>query len=174
MLDKTLINELQQYVERHLAIKLGRAKLSMSKMKVFEEEVECSYERVISSEMHDFIKNNRELTFTQVLFNFIDERDLNDSDVYKKAGIDRRHFSKIRSNPDYNPGKSTVIALAIALELDQEETDKLLRSAGFSLSNNDTFDLVIKFFLEKKIYDKDNINQALDYFSLKALTGVLE
>jgi len=108
------------------------------------------------------------------LFSFIDKKGVSDPDIYKKAGIDRRHFSKIRSNPDYRPGKNTVIALALALELNKKETDKLLSSAGYSLSDSDTFDLVIQFCVEKKIYDIHDVNQALDYFSLKPLIGVLE
>jgi hypothetical protein len=68
----------------------------------------------------------------------------------------------------------TVIALAMALELNKKETDKLLSSAGFTLSESETFDLVIQFCLEKKIYDIHDVNHALDYFSLKPLVGVLE
>ncbi len=81
---------------------------------------------------------------------------------------------KIRSNPDYRIGKNTAIALAIALELNEKETDNLLGSAGYSLSDSETFDLVIKFCLEKKIYNSDDVNQALVYFSLKPLFGVIE
>jgi hypothetical protein len=110
--------------------------------------------------------------FSQVLFSFIDKKGFIDSDIYKRAGIDRRHFLKIRSNQDYHPGKNTAIALALALELDTNETDKLLSAAGYSLSDCDTFDLVIQFCLEKGIYDIYNVNQALDYFSLKPLIGL--
>ena len=109
-------------------------------------------------ELEDFIKNKRKPTFNQILFSFIDQKGATDSDIYKRAGIDRRHFSKIRSNPDYRPGKNTAIALAIALELNKKETDRLLSAAGFSLSESDTFDLVIRFCLEKKIYDLHTIN----------------
>ncbi|MBO1510082.1 hypothetical protein [Metabacillus bambusae] len=156
--EKTLI-DLQEYIERHLNII------------VFDV---CESERIITkeiqhNEIEDFIKNNRKPTFAQVLFSFIDTKGYSDSDIYKKAGIDRRHFSKIRSMHDYQIGKKTTIALALALELNKKETEKLLSSAGFSLSDNDTFDLVIQFCLEKKIYDMYHVNQALDYFSLKPL-----
>ncbi len=124
--------------------------------------------------MDDYIKKTRKPTFNQVLFGFIDKTGASDSDIYKKAGLDRRHFSKIRSNPDYRPGKNSTIALAIALELNKKEANELLTAAGYSLSESDTFDLVIRFCLEKKIYDIHNVNQALDYFSLKPLAGVLE
>ncbi len=116
----------------------------------------------------------RKLTFNQVLFEYIDKKNTSDIDIYKRAGIDRRHFSKIRSNLDYRPSKNTVIALALALQLDQNKAHRLLRSAGYSLSDSDTFDLVIQFCLEKKIYDIHDVNLALDYFSLKPLAGVAQ
>ena len=171
MLDKQLLEQLQEYVDQHSRKCCYRCKVLNFPKIDFKEKV---YENIKSNEISDFIKNNRESTFAQLLFGFIDDRNLSDSDVYKRAGIDRRHFSKIRSNSDYRPGKNTIIALSIALELNEEEMGKLLCAAGYSLSNNDTFDLVIKFCLEKKIYDIDSINQALDYFSLKTLAGVLE
>ena len=99
---------------------------------------------------------------------------MSDPVIYNRAGIDRRHFSKIRSNSNCRPGKNTAIALAIALELNQKETMNLLSAAGYSLSESDTFDLVIQFCLMKKIYNIHSVNQALDYFGLKPLTGVLE
>ena len=167
MLDKGLLRELEEYVEKH-SIKLN--------FPVCERVVlSCNFSKcksVSNNEIEDFINNNQKSKFNEVLFSFIDKKGVSDSDVYKKAGIDRRHFSKIRSNCDYKPGKNTVIALAIALELDKKEMNELLSAAGFSLSSNDTLDLVIQFFLEKKMYDIDNINQALDYFSLKPLTGI--
>lgn len=168
MLDRKQLIELQEYVEIHL---------NSITFEVFQE---ANYKErnilddIQNNELEDFIKNNRKPTFNQTLFSFIDKKGTSDSVIYKKAGMDRRHFSKIRSNPDYRIGKNSVIALAIALELSEKETDKLLSSAGFSLSDSETFDLVIKFCLEKKIYDIHDVNQALVYFSLKPLFGVVE
>lgn len=113
-------------------------------------------------------------TSIQVLFSFIDKKGESESEVYKRAGIDRRHFSKIRSDPDYCIGKNSAIALALALELDKKQTDELLSAAGYTLSDSDIFDLVIQFCIERKIYNIYDVNQALDYFSLKPLIGVLE
>ena len=169
MFDKNFLKELQDYVERHL--NKPTFDFCYSKAKCVEKVV---LKEIQNCEIEDFIKNNRKPTFNQVLFGFIDAKGISDSDVYKKVGIDRRHFSKIRSNPDYKPGKNTVIALAVALEMDKKEMNNLLSSAGYSLSDNDTFDLVIQFCLEKKIFDIHSINQALDFFSLKPLAGVLE
>ena len=132
------------------------------------------YEDIHHNELEHFINNNRKPTFSQVLFSFIDKKGTSDSDIYKRAGIDRRHFSKIRSIPHYRLGKNTAIALALALELNKKETDKLLSSAGYSLSDSDTFDLIIQFCIVEKIYHIHNVNEALDYFSLKPLIGVLE
>jgi hypothetical protein len=160
MLDKELLLELQSYIERHLKLQILQPFESLSFQK--SEELQ-------NIEIEDFIKIKRQPTFNQTLFRYIDKKGASDSDIYKRAGIDRRHFSKIRSNPEYKPGKKTVITLALALQITKKETDKLLSSAGYSLSDSDTFDLVIQFCLEKKIYDFYDINQALDYFSLNPL-----
>lgn len=133
-----------------------------------------TFENRIHNEIEKYIETQSEETFTQVLFNFIDKKGTKDSVVYKKAGIDKKHFSKIRSNPKYKPGKNTVMALAIALELDKDNAFKLLGSAGYSLSNSDTYDLVILFCLEKKLYNIHEVNMALDSFNLKPLSRALE
>lgn len=168
MIDKNILVELEEYVERHLSIFVSDA----CEIPRYASKNVCKY--LPNSELKDFIDANRKPTFNKVLFNFIDNKGVSDSDIYKRAGIDRRHFSKIRSNPDYHPGKNTAIALALALELNKKEAGKLLSAAGYSLSDSDTFDLVIQFCVEKRIYDIHNVNQALDYFSLKPLIGVLE
>jgi hypothetical protein len=160
MFDKELLLELQAYIEKHLKLQILQTFESLSFQK--SEELQ-------NIEIEDFIKVKRQPTFNQTLFRYIDKKGASDSDIYKRAEIDRRHFSKIRSNPEYKPGKNTVIALALALELTKKELDKLLGSAGYSLSDSDTFDLVIQFCLEKKIYNFYDINQALDYFSLNPL-----
>lgn len=168
MLGKKRLTELQEYVDRHIN------KLSFTLC----ESPQYIEERISESSHHTqieaFIKNTRQPTFNEALFCYIHDKGVSDLDIYKKAEIDRRHFSKIRSNLDYRPGKNTAIALAIALELNRKETDKLLKAAGYSLSESDTFDLVIQFCLEKKNYDIHDVNQALDYFSLKPLAGTIE
>lgn len=168
MLDKKLLIELQEYVENRLPKLYPNACEYM----VNAEKSICY--NIPDSELEDFINHNRKPTFNQVLFNFIDNKGVSDPNIYKRVGIDRRLFSKIRSNPDYRPRKNTALALALALELNKKETDKLLSAAGYSLSDSDTFDLVIQFCIDKKIYDIHNVNDALDYFSLKPLIGALE
>ena len=89
------------------------------------------------------------------------KKDLNDPDVYKKANMDRKLFSKIRSNADYKPKKSTAIALALALELDLEETKEFIGRAGYALTHSSKFDIIIEYFIRQKNYNVFEINEVL-------------
>lgn len=94
----------------------------------------------------------------------IDERGLRDAQVYKRANLTRQHFSKIRSNPRYRPTKTTVLALAVALELSLDETSLLLERAGFALSHADQRDVIVEFFIREGNYDIFEINNTLFAF----------
>lgn len=94
----------------------------------------------------------------------IDERGLVDTDVYKKANIDRRLFSKMRSK-DYHPRKNTVIKLIFAIELDIDDAEELLESAGYCLTNSSLRDVIIMYFLEIKEYDLFIINDVLKHYN---------
>lgn len=91
----------------------------------------------------------------------IDERGLADSEVYHRANLSRQLFSKIRSNRAYRPTKPTAVALAVALRLSVSQTQDLLARAGFTLSRSSKFDVIVRFFLERRIYDVFQINEAL-------------
>lgn len=107
--------------------------------------------------------------FSQTLLELIDKSGKKDSEIYKKANLSKQHFSKIRNNPNYKPTKPTALALALALELDLEQTRDLIGRAGYALTNSSKFDLIIRYFIERGIYNVMEINMTLYEFDQSLL-----
>ena len=144
----------------------GMAKKSKS---IFhEEESLCMSCYAEEANIADYINENKEYSdFQTLLFKYIDDRNLKDSDVYNKVHIDRRLFSKIRSDKDYHPSKDTIILLGLSLELNEDEIVKLLESASYSLPKNNHYDLIIRFCFINNIYSVSKVNELLEDYNCK-------
>ena len=145
--------ELQKYLDKYLNVE------RTFKFMAFKEYIcdECC-----GSNIDNYINNNKnDDLFQQLLFKYIDRTDKKDSDIYNKANIDRRLFSKIRSDKNYHPSKNTVISLGLALNLNEDEIVSLLNSASYYLPMNNKFDLIIRFCFINKIYDINEVNNLL-------------
>ncbi|WP_027438433.1 macro domain-containing protein [Lachnospira multipara] len=132
----------------------------------FEEEMPsfdvCLSAPILEEERSlDDVVNNLDKTFMELVFSFADAKGLTDVEVQKKANLDRKAFSKLKCGTTKNPSKSTALALAVALELNLDDTKDLLSRAGLALSPCSKQDVIVKYFIEKKAYDIYEINLAL-------------
>lgn len=126
-----------------------------------EESLPCAAPPQMASKSLDELVGNLDEPFNTTLLRLIDAKGKTDAEVYKRANIDRKLFSKIRTGKGYMPSKRTILALAIALELSLEETDDLLERAGYALSHSQMFDVIVEFFIASGRYDIFEINQVL-------------
>lgn len=144
----------EQRPRRRSGVMFDSAKLTVPHELGLYEEV---YIESDNASIDDLIKN-KDLTFQEHLFRLIDRKGMEDKEVYKKANIDRKHFSKIKSNVNYNPSKKTALAFAIALGLNLDETKDLLLTAGIALSRSSTFDIIVEYCIEHNVTDINEIN----------------
>ena len=118
---------------------------------------------VDSSDLTEMLEN-LDAGFSETLLQLIDRTGKKDSEIYKKANVDRKLFSKIRNNADYRPSKTTALAFAFALELDIDETRDFIARAGFALSRSSKFDIIVEYFLINENYDINELNEVLFAF----------
>ena len=159
--EDALLRELKQYIDDNWIEPSSGADTEASNVPTVTKGAEFSEKD--ARNLEELISEMGE-TFHDLLFRKIQESGLTDAEVYKRANLDRRFFSKIRNNPAYHPGKRTVLALAVALHLNMDETVELLSKAEYALSSGSKGDLIVKYFIEREVYDIQVINYALHEF----------
>ena len=154
------------YVDAHTDSRRER----MRRMGVVESRMLTAYEDApMAASGLDEALAHLDAGFSETLLKLIDRSGKKDSEIYKKANVDRKLFSKIRNNPDYKPSKATAIAFAIALELNLDETRDLVARVGYALSASSKVDVIIEYFIRQKKYDIFEINEALFAFDQSLL-----
>lgn len=168
-MSRKIFSSVEQYIDDHYVRKNDESYPEHTVFVAYVNELlQPPYMEEKSEDITALLKQE-EKNFAQTLFELIDRRGLKDSEVYNRANIDRRLFSKIRSDENYTPSKKTVLALAIALQLSLEETKDLLMKAGYALSNCNKRDLVIEYFIKNKNYNIHEINFVLEQYHQQIL-----
>ena len=181
---KKLFRDVQEYIDDVYAETHVKSNVERSRRQLWQrdEEAALRYDHELSAtysaelplasiappDWDEMLKRTDE-GFSEALLRLIDEKHITDAQCYKRANVDRKLFSKIRSNPAYRPSKPTVFAFAVALELSLPETESLLKKAGFALSHSSKFDIILEYFIKTRQYNILEINEVLFHYDMPLL-----
>lgn len=168
-ISKKLLGEVESYVDEHYVAEhrfsrrelLGVESEALEEANLIKYNAPSSMQAPIVGAGIDNLVGNLDEPFSETLLRLIDAKGKTDVEVYKRANLDRKLFSKIRSNKGYMPSKRTALALALALELSLNETGDLLERAGYALSHSQKFDVIVEYFIVSGNYDIFKINEVL-------------
>ena len=179
MIDEKVIEGLREYLKDHYVPKEDHSTLSsgspIKDIRGFAASVACMRPskalRNISHEASDYIQKNKEPeSFAHALEKKRKEKDLSPVELYKRANVDRRQYSRLMGPEGRHPSMNTVLSFALALRLDRQEFDEFLKTAGYALSNSSSRDVCIMYCLETSIYDIDSVNALLFAIGITPLT----
>lgn len=173
----SLYEKVKAYVDEHLEL---RSEYKLMDLKAsFDEDVgkECSVDDcfMVTADRSNFRRSladlikERESSFAEAVFKYIEIKGITIPEVYKRANLDRKLFSKIRASKNYQPSKNTALALAIALELNLDETKDFIGKAGYALTHSNEFDIIIEYCIINGIYNIMKINETLFAFGQQML-----
>ena len=159
---RKLFASVEEYIDDHYVAQNDESYGSGRRRREYEERWEDAAPATpMAARSLESLMDNLGESFTTRLLRLIDERGLKDPTVYKQSNISRQHFSKIQCNRDYNPKKKTVLAFAVGLHLSEDETIDLLKSAGYAFSDGSKRDWIVRYCLEHKIYNINQVNTLL-------------
>lgn len=185
-MNELLLKELDKYIEENLVIRVKKEPVikdgSFNASRRSEKREPDSFyvtDVVIKANVaysdelpsiDEIVKDaNLDESFSEMVIRKTTEKNISEVDCYTKAGLDRRHFSKIRSDKNYKPSKQTALALAIALELPLKQIEEMLKKAGYALSNSNKADVIVKYFIKQHNYDLSTIDEYLLHYDQKPL-----